>query len=245
MCKFPPHEWGGAGLTSGKFKRQRDQAQTQNPGTRGTTELYPFKCLEIVFLKFFLVYEWGSHFPFQTMWVDFLFHWFAESKNNHLLRQSSNNEILLLFFPFLFSFFFLIKRTQQIGCGRLPKLRWTFQASSSCLHCVVDEELAFSPWTQPRKGNLGWCPDGEVISNLWSLNPVSPPQVHYVCFMPIADLEDCHSRCHQAIYLFIKPGPWSVCSSNHQQKRKGWWNQSLATLQESGIYLGLAAIVAL
>lgn len=33
---------------------------------------------------------------------------------------------------------------------------------------------------QPREENQGWWSDGEVISNLWSLNPVFPPQAHYL-----------------------------------------------------------------
>ena len=75
----------------------------------------------------------------------------------------------------------MIVSIKHIGCCRLQKLRWTFRASLSCLHCLADEQLAFSPWTQPRKGNQGWWSDGEVISNLWPLNPMSPPQFHYVC----------------------------------------------------------------
>lgn len=70
---------------------------------------------------------------------------------------------------------------KHIGCYKLHKLWWTFRASLSCLHCIVDEQLAFSPWTKPRKGNQGWWSDGEVIANLWSLNPMSPPRFHYVC----------------------------------------------------------------
>lgn len=64
MCKFPLHEWSGTGLTRGRFKSQRDQVQTQNLGSRGTMELYPFKFLEIIFTKFFLVERMGFSFLF-------------------------------------------------------------------------------------------------------------------------------------------------------------------------------------
>lgn len=135
---------------------------------------------------------------------------------------------------------------KHTGCCRLHRLWWIFWASPSRLHYIVCEELAFGPWMQPRKGNQGWCLGSEVTSNLWSLNPLSPPQIQYLCLQFYGDFGSGRLPLQMSPgHLFIHQSkPWSNCSFHQQQKRKVWWNQSLATLQESEIYLGLAAAVA-
>lgn len=64
---------------------------------------------------------------------------------------------------------------------------WIFWASPSWLHYTDCEELAFGPWMQPRKGNQGWGSRGEVMSDQWPLNPVSPPQLQYLCLQLCGD----------------------------------------------------------
>lgn len=62
--------------------------------------------------------------------------------------------------------------------------------------------------------------------------------------MAIADLEGCHSKCHQCSYLFIKTSPWSNCSSNHQQKKERVMKSIFGYIAGVRTYWGLAAIVA-
>lgn len=130
-----------------------------------------------------------------------------------------------------FFFLFYLKRTllttglqyvKHTGCCRLHRPWWIFWASPSRLHYIVYEELAFGPWMQPRKGNEGRCLGSEVTSNLWSLKPLSPPQVQYLCLQFYGD---CGSG---RLLLQMPPGhlfihqnnPWSNCSFHHQQKRE-------------------------
>ncbi|KAG3287669.1 hypothetical protein H1C71_011285 [Ictidomys tridecemlineatus] len=55
------------------------------------------------------------------------------------------------------------------------------------LHCIVIEELASGPQIQPREKNQDRCCNSEVISNLWSLNPMFPPRAHYLCLQFYGD----------------------------------------------------------
>lgn len=98
---------------------------------------------------------------------------------------------------------------------------------------------------QPRKGNQGWCLGSEVTAHLWSLNPLFPPLVQYLSAVlwplriwkaatPDVTRPLIYSSKQAMIQLFL---PSSA-------KKESVINLSLATLQESEIYLGLAAAVA-
>ena len=81
--------------------------QTQNLGSRGTVELYPFKFLEIIFIKFFLVEKKGVLISlFRPRGLTFSPTGFTESRSNHLFHQPSKNNEANFFSFFFLSFWF-------------------------------------------------------------------------------------------------------------------------------------------
>lgn len=138
----------------------------------------------------------------------------------------------------------IIVRVKHIGSCRLHKLWVFFWASPSCLYYIVNEKLAFSPWMWPREIKADvWVMRWYQVYGPWT-QCLQPRFIICLCrFMAIADLEGCHSKCHQCSYLFIKTSPWSNCSSNHQQKKERVMKSVFGYIAGVRTYWGLAAIV--